>query len=40
VSAALFFIGLAAGEIRHQLRLRKEVDYILPEATMNSAEYE
>lgn len=40
VSAALFFIGLATGEIRHQLRLRKEVPIVLPDATMNSAEYE
>ena len=34
-SCALFFVFLIAGEVRHQILLRKEVPLVVPEATMN-----
>ena len=39
-SAGLFFTLLLVGEIRHQLRLRKEIAFVRPETTMTSAEFE
>lgn len=39
-SAALFFTLLLVGEIRHQIRLRKEIEFVRPETTMTSAEFE
>ena len=39
VSAALFFIGLIVGEILHQVRLRKEIDFVAPADTIDQARF-
>lgn len=40
VSTALFFLLLIAQEIRHQFKLRKEVPFVVPEASMKKSEFD
>ena len=39
-SSALFTIALIVYEILHQLKLRKEVKYVVPEASMSKTEFD